>query len=164
MARYVPPSEEAPLREVAQFPAGEQNEFGDRWSSVYVDGKVGPDGVDGAGIRLCSHEDGSFCMFGRNARKSGMDSEDPNLDEGSDIGGMWGGPPPPWTRVDTRAPLGSASNPRPFRYADLPAYVNETMPVSLDMLHRQVKVHGMGKYHDADRQGGGEWHGPAVGA
>ena len=48
---YVAGSEEADLREVAPFPAGEQNEFGDRWNAVFVDGKVGPDDARGAAIR-----------------------------------------------------------------------------------------------------------------
>ena len=139
---YVEGSEEAELREIAPFPAGERNEFGDRWNSVYVDGKVGPDDAGGAAIRLCAAEDAAFCMFGGNARKSDMGPDEPNLDDvsgdraaGGGGGGVWGGPP--FLRVDTRAPLGSAANPSPFRYTSLPTYESETMPVSLDELQRQ---------------------------
>ena len=91
---------------------------------MYVDGKVGPDDAGGAAIRLCAAEDAAFCMFGGNARKSDMGGS-----------GVWSGPP--FLRIDTRAPLGSAANPSPFRYASLPTYESETMPVSLDELQRQ---------------------------
>ena len=141
---YVRESEEAKMVEVAPLPAGEANERGDRWGSVFVDGKAGPDGAQGAEIRLCAVDDATFCMYGSNARQSDMRPDEKNLDvDPGERGGLWGGPPPPWRRVDTRAPLGSAANPRPFRYADLDEYVNETMPVSLAKLKEQVAVWGM---------------------